>query len=59
MSSTNKKIVAKTVEVEIDIEIAKDMLEVYGLKTENVSDDEIVKMVLQRMECYGAKSTIK
>lgn len=51
----------KTVEVEIDIEIARKMLFVAGYCKEarNSSDDEIFALVLDQMTPYGCKTMIK
>ena len=50
----------KTVEVTIDIEIARKMLRMAGFAfIDNMTDDEVFEQALKMNEEYGVKSVIK
>ena len=52
----------KTVEITVDIAIARRMLTVAGFRLEeirNATDDEIFEKVLAMNDCYGATFKVK
>lgn len=58
MEEANK--ITKNVDITVDVKTAKIMLGVAGYaEAKNLSDDEIVKLVLSMLDCYGVVTTIK
>ena len=45
----------RIVEISLDVEAARKMLSVAGYKTQNVPDDKIFDMVMDRIKGYGVK----
>ena len=49
----------KDVVIDLDIELARQMLQVFGLQTDNMNDDEVFDKVLERIKCYGVSWVVK
>ena len=50
---TTKKYIEGTAEFKVDIQLLKEMLILAGFRIENLSDEEIVKIGLERLTPYG------
>ena len=56
------KTITKTVDISIDINIARTMLGIAGFNYERINaatEDEVFAKVLSMIDCYGATSVIK
>ena len=51
--------ITKTVDVTVDIEIARIMLRVAGYSTKHLTDDQIFKLALSMSEKYGVETTVR
>ncbi len=50
---TTKKYIEGTIDFKVDIQLLKEMLILSGFRIENLSDEEVVKLGLERLTPYG------